>query len=101
MTRDREREDFVEGQNYLKGLGAVCGAEARKCARVSCSNNAAVWLCNNTDEEISGLECGIMSDYVDHIFDKCQEDGMYAVDYAVGIQRNTDGWFVQAGMNVC
>lgn len=101
VSQDREREDFVEGQEYLRGLGANCGSEAGKCSRVSCSNNAAIWFCNNSGENIDNVECGIMADYVDHIFDQCQEDGLYAVDFAVGRQDNTDGWNVQAGMNAC
>ena len=101
VTTDQEREAFVEGQNYLRGLGAVCGAEVGKCARVSCSNDAAIWLCNNTGEELRDMECGVFADYVDHIFDQCQQDGLYAVDFAVGRQDNTEGWNVQAGLNAC
>lgn len=101
VTTDTIREAFVEGQEYLDGLGAICGAEDGKCTRPSCSNDAAIWVCNNSGADIDDIDCSIVRDYVDKIFDKCEADGLYAVDFAVGTMENTDGWNVQAGFNAC
>ena len=90
----------VEGQKYLRS-GITMGAEAGKCSRVSCSNNAAVWLCNNSGEDINDLDASIAADYVDHVFDQCQESGLYCYNCGTGRQHNTDGWNIEVGRNQC
>lgn len=96
----QERESFVEGQGYLRS-GIVCGSAAGHCSRISCSNDAAVWLCNNSGADINNMDCSIAADYIDHIFDMCQADGQNAVDFCSGTQENTDGWTIEVGWNNC
>lgn len=78
----------------------MCGAKAGEpCSRVSCSNDAGMFLCAG-DQDVE-VECGVIADYMDHIFDECQESGLYAVDAAYGSQKNTDGWWVEVGWQSC
>lgn len=86
----QERENFVEGQNHLCS-GITIGAESGKCSRVSCSNDAAIWLCNNSGEDIDGMDSTIAADYIDHIFDECQRSSMYYIDFASRRQENSEG----------
>ena len=94
----QERENFVEGQEYLRSLG-TCGAEANSCSRVSCSNDAGMWLC--AGDEKAEVDCGLIADYMDHIFDECQSDGQTYVKAAYGSQENSDGWTVEVGWDYC
>ncbi|EMR64185.1 hypothetical protein MGN70_001802 [Eutypa lata] len=96
-----ERENFVEGQKYLRKKGPVCDTEAGKCARVSCSNDGAVFLCSQDDTEHYGVDCGLIADYIDHIFDQCQQNTQYFYQLASGTQDNTEGWRVEVGYNSC
>lgn len=101
MNGHEERESFVEGQHYLHDKGPVCDVGAGGCERVSCSNNAAVYLCSADGQDHFGVDCGVIASYVDHIFDKCQTDGQYSIDMACGTMDNTDGWRVEVGNNSC
>lgn len=102
INGEKARENFVEGQHYLRGLGSECGVRASEgCSRVSCSNNAAVYVCTDDGKDHNGLSCPTLADYIDHIFDKCQHDGQYDVDMACGTQSNTEGWHLEVGMNSC
>ena len=102
INGEKARENFVEGQEYLRGKGTDCDVSAsNECERVSCSNNAAVYLCTTDGKDHFGVECPMIADYIDHIFDKCQHDGQYDVKMACGTQENTDGWRVEVGMNAC
>ncbi|KAK7756942.1 hypothetical protein SLS62_000958 [Diatrype stigma] len=96
-----ERKNFVEGQNYLRKKGKVCDTEAGKCARVSCSNDGAVYLCSQDDKAHYGVDCGLIADYIDHIFDQCQTNAQYFYQLAVGYQENSEGWRVEVGYNSC
>ncbi|KAK7757024.1 hypothetical protein SLS62_001040 [Diatrype stigma] len=99
--QSREREAMVEGQHYLHHLGDVCGMPANKCERVSCSNDAAIWLCSDDGQEHHGIACGELADYVDHIYDQCQTNGQLASQTAYGMQVNSGGWRVEVGKGDC
>ncbi|KAK8081443.1 hypothetical protein PG996_000224 [Apiospora saccharicola] len=47
-----------------------CAAPAHGCARVSCTDGGAVWMCNDNDEE-SRAPCSVLGDYAQMILDKC------------------------------
>lgn len=92
---------MVEGQKYLHHLGNVCGTTAGNCDRVSCSWDAAIYLCSSDNQDHSGIACGEIADYVDHIYDQCQENGQYTSQSAAGKQENTGGWRVEVGAGNC
>ncbi|KAH7320610.1 hypothetical protein B0I35DRAFT_407683 [Stachybotrys elegans] len=66
----------AEGDRYLRRLNGYCRAPAgpRACARVSCSNQCGMFLCNDNSYPID-VWCGnIAGDYKD-ISSRCWESG--------------------------
>ena len=61
-----------EGIKYLHGISGDCKVDAgpRVCSRVSCSYSAAIWLCNDTKEDL-WIPCSKVGDYAQDIRDKC------------------------------
>lgn len=98
----RERKHFGEGLETLTGYsGTPCIARKGACERVSCSNDAGIWLCPNKDEDAEP-DCGLIVDYVNDIFDKCQEkQDRFSVDSAWGWKESEDGWWVSVGLDMC
>ncbi|KAL0945013.1 uncharacterized protein CTRU02_202900 [Colletotrichum truncatum] len=61
--------------NYLYSIAnANCAVPPgpRVCARVSCSNGAGIWLCNDKTVQVN-RRCGNIPDYVYSIFSQCKE----------------------------
>ncbi|PGH01388.1 hypothetical protein AJ79_07929 [Helicocarpus griseus UAMH5409] len=100
---DQEREEFVEGQHYLMKQKKV-SVKKGKCARVSCSNNAAVWLCNDRNDKGQTWTGPKVRKAIDAIFDKCKEGskGLYTTESSSGYQFVKDGTLrVVVGWNHC
>ncbi|RHZ53257.1 uncharacterized protein CDV56_105933 [Aspergillus thermomutatus] len=78
---------IMQGIDYLKGLTGVCGVAAgpRVCARISCSYNAAIWLCNDNAWYIQP-SCSYLGTYAEDIVSTCAH-----VDFNSG----TKGWGTQ------
>lgn len=55
----------------MAGLKGKCGVNARSCARVSCSQGDAVWLCNDNYHHIAP-SCNYLAGYVGNIMSKCR-----------------------------
>ncbi|KAE8444786.1 hypothetical protein EG329_014246 [Mollisiaceae sp. DMI_Dod_QoI] len=58
------------GIEYLDNFKGSCSAGGHGCARISCSNGAAIWLCNDNDFTIYE-NCGYMATYVDDLATAC------------------------------
>ncbi|KAH6683770.1 hypothetical protein F5X68DRAFT_233817 [Plectosphaerella plurivora] len=69
------RRDCDEGLRYLRGLGqAQCGANAQTCARVSCSWNCGMWLCNKRTVH-HWVRCGSIANDIAFIIAQCNDGG--------------------------
>ncbi|KAH7367410.1 hypothetical protein B0T11DRAFT_295224 [Plectosphaerella cucumerina] len=69
------RRDCDEGLRYLRALGqAQCGANAGTCARVSCSWNCGMWLCNKRTVH-HWVRCGSIANDISFIMDQCNRRG--------------------------
>lgn len=55
---------------YLENVGAMCGVQARTCARISCSWGAAIHLCNDNDYHIE-RDCWWLAGFAYDILDQC------------------------------
>ena len=99
-----EFDQVGEGQEYLRKLtkeDKVCRAPKNDCSRVSCSNNAGIWLCSDKDKD-SEIKCSTLADWVTDIFDKCKWSAQWNVDSAQGTKQSQDGYFhVEVGENSC
>ncbi|KAJ6261649.1 hypothetical protein Dda_2447 [Drechslerella dactyloides] len=62
----------TEGIPYLRRHGGNChaGAGPRTCERVSCSNKAAIFLCNDNNYEIN-IPCNTVADGAEAILNEC------------------------------
>lgn len=61
----------------LKSTNGDCtaGPGPKTCARVACTNGAAIWFCND-NPEASSVGCSVLGDYAQAILDKCgKRDG--------------------------
>ncbi|KAL2064157.1 hypothetical protein VTL71DRAFT_4651 [Oculimacula yallundae] len=69
-----QRFPVLDGINYLKSLGgSSCGCDAHTCCRISCSWDAAIYLCNDNDYHI-GPRCDWQgSNMVQWIWDNCAD----------------------------
>lgn len=92
-------DDAGEGLETLRN-GDDCFAAAGECARTSCSNDAAMYLCAPEDSDVN-IPCPDVGQYIENIYDECAIDGMYAVNMAFGSQENSDGWHVELAWNSC
>lgn len=86
--------------DYLKGLSGPCnvGAGPQVCSRISCSDNAAVWLCNDNADAI-GPQCSSLASYVDDIANDCQEERHHGHITARGQVFDTDNFNVIVGFD--
>ncbi|KAI0023106.1 hypothetical protein F4780DRAFT_787719 [Xylariomycetidae sp. FL0641] len=103
VTSNAEVSDFHEGLHYLrKKVKVPCTAPISECVRVSCSWNAAVYLCNNSGHDIS-IPCLEVADYAQHIIDTCKHPGevLKNTKVVMGHMDNTEGWSVAIGWNTC
>lgn len=88
-----------EGKETLRN-GGVCEVEYTHCARVSCSNDAAVWWCDNSNKDFS-VEGSEFVPYIDAIMEECGTAGLYSTIAATGTMDNSDGWSIEIGFNAC
>ncbi|KAK8026527.1 hypothetical protein PG991_003583 [Apiospora marii] len=63
---DHVRADIAK----LHGLAGDCAAPANGCARVSCTDGGAVWMCNDNGVD-SSAPCSVLGDYAQMILDGC------------------------------
>ncbi|KAH6670597.1 hypothetical protein B0J14DRAFT_640603 [Halenospora varia] len=82
-----------DGINYLNNLHGTCHVEARSCARISCSWNAAIRLCNDNEYSIDP-NCGYLASYAQDIVNHCRRESLPHV-YTCGQEFDTDNY------NIC
>ena len=94
-----------EGIDYLAdldGSGGICGAKKGECSRVSCSYNAAVWLCNDSETDQDNVRCGAISETVVRLREKCHNGRRKMRKRRVlGYQEGSDGLSVRVGRDSC
>ncbi|KAI1246907.1 hypothetical protein MGN70_010792 [Eutypa lata] len=88
-----------EGINYLKQHTqgpCTAGRGPGNCARISCSFNTAIWLCNDDPEYEVSRRCPDIATYAEDIREKCT--------FGLSIQGqefDTDGFNVMVGRDWC
>ncbi|KAH8673767.1 hypothetical protein BX600DRAFT_433381 [Xylariales sp. PMI_506] len=95
-------DTIADGVQYLKSIGGQCQVPAgpRKCARVSCSYDAGIWLCNDNTWNIEPL-CSYVATYVQDLLDKCQVTAKNGVEDVEGQEFDTNGYNVIVGYAEC
>ncbi|XXH03144.1 hypothetical protein Hte_009538 [Hypoxylon texense] len=90
-------------RDYLGGLSAACGVGPgpAACARVSCSDGAAVWALQRRRRGPSGPPCRSLAPYVDAIADGCREERHHGHITARGQVFDTEGFNVIVGLDDC
>ncbi|CAJ2504629.1 Uu.00g120230.m01.CDS01 [Anthostomella pinea] len=90
-----------DGINYLKKHDRPCTADPgpRVCARISCSWNSAIWLCNDTPNGISHA-CADLATYVEDIREECHV-GVGRELLIQGQQFDTENFNVLVGKDNC
>ncbi|RAK97951.1 uncharacterized protein BO80DRAFT_179862 [Aspergillus ibericus CBS 121593] len=83
------------GIKYLKGLEGKCGVSKgpKSCARISCSYNAGIFLCN--DEELH-VKCSDLADYANDIIERCDEG-----EYVNGQEFDDGNWNIVVAESLC
>ncbi|KAI0967769.1 hypothetical protein F4678DRAFT_465024 [Xylaria arbuscula] len=84
--------------NKLSELGGTCGVGSgpRVCAVLTCTRNAAVWLCNDNDHPIAP-PCSSLASYVDDIVGACGKTYDHGSKYCRGQEFDSDGYNVIVG----
>ena len=98
------RSSMNEGIAYLHKLtedGRICGARKKECSRVSCSWAAAVYLCNDTDEDQNNVECKAIAESVERLFDECNIRHYPNRNRVLGYQKGPGKLSVHVGRNEC
>ncbi|KAF8866956.1 hypothetical protein BDZ45DRAFT_768815, partial [Acephala macrosclerotiorum] len=87
-----------EGITYLTNLNAYCdiGGGSAKCARVSCSNKSAIWLCNDNAYGIAP-SCTLLANYSASLTPCCTN----AENIARGQSFDTDNFNVIVRLDSC
>ncbi|KAI0023107.1 hypothetical protein F4780DRAFT_777230 [Xylariomycetidae sp. FL0641] len=96
-------ESFQEGLKYLRKLEGPCTADTGGCTRVSCSHDAAIYLCNHPDGN-QQVPCSTIANLVDHITNECRQPNDFKKHrnhYAMGYVEYPDGYTVAVGWNKC
>ena len=80
-----------EGIRYLHGISGDCQVEKgfQVCARVSCSWNGGIWLCNDTRDKLS-VPCRTIAEYTQDIRDKCWFDASPGAPAFIPIVRGQE-----------
>jgi len=87
-----------QGVSYLNGQGR-CSVNAKTCARVSCSWDSAIYLCNDNDYYIEPA-CPYIASYAADIINTCQY--YYAKRWVVtGQEFDSDGYNVVVRGDSC
>lgn len=80
-----------DGITYLNSFGdGYCGLDdgPYKCARVSCSYNSAIWLCNDNDTPLR-VKCKDLEPFIRKIHDECYTWG-FGESMVQGTFRSTE-----------
>ncbi|PWY96229.1 hypothetical protein BO94DRAFT_529621 [Aspergillus sclerotioniger CBS 115572] len=85
------------GIKYLKGLEGKCGVSKgpRSCARISCSYDSGIWLCNDNEEKLE-VKCSELAGYAEDIIERCDEG-----EYVNGQEFDEGGWNVVVAEDLC
>ncbi|PYI14289.1 hypothetical protein BO86DRAFT_99954 [Aspergillus japonicus CBS 114.51] len=88
---------ITKGIQYLLALDGVCkvGAGPGTCARISCSYDSGIYLCNDNAWEIEP-KCSYLATYAEDIMTQCY-DGMYIN----GQEFDTDNYNVIVAGDLC
>ncbi|KAG4423919.1 hypothetical protein IFR04_002914 [Cadophora malorum] len=80
--------------DFLKATTAFCAVSARSCVRVSCVEQAAVYLCNNNNDYCNS-SCFKISKYAQALIDQCLTASQGGGGRVVGGQAwNNENWNV-------
>ncbi|KAJ4313268.1 hypothetical protein N0V84_009496 [Fusarium piperis] len=91
-----------DGIKYLNGFGdGYCGLDdgPYKCARISCSYNSAIWLCNDNDTPLR-VRCGDLEPFIRKIVDDCYTWG-FGEPMVQGQIFTNENWNVILGKDKC
>ncbi|KAH7360789.1 hypothetical protein BKA65DRAFT_547502 [Rhexocercosporidium sp. MPI-PUGE-AT-0058] len=84
----------IDGINYLRRGNKMCNIGAQSCGRVSCSWDAAIYLCNNNPHPISP-SCRTVGDFANKLNNKCRWQYYLYQHHQVGGQAwDNDNWNV-------
>ncbi|PYH40792.1 uncharacterized protein BP01DRAFT_192925 [Aspergillus saccharolyticus JOP 1030-1] len=88
---------ITQGIQYLLALDGVCkvGAGPSTCARISCSYDSGIYLCNDNAWEIEP-KCSYLATYAEDIMTQCY-DGMYIN----GQEFDTDNYNIIVAGELC
>ena len=96
---------FDEGIGYLKDLTdneKICGSHKKGCSRVSCSWGAAIYLCNDSEEDQNEVECAAIARSVERLRDGCNNGlPMKKKKKVLGWQAGPNSLSVHVGENDC
>ncbi|KAF4613423.1 hypothetical protein G7Y89_g15464 [Cudoniella acicularis] len=93
---------ITDGIAYLKEVDAYCNCGPTSCVRISCSDSAAIFLCNDTDEEIWN-GCNYMATFAQDIMDDCTTISPPPLWYqsCCGQEYHTNGFHVVVRYDSC
>ncbi|KAM5359997.1 hypothetical protein ACJZ2D_014038 [Fusarium nematophilum] len=92
-----------EGVEYLESFGeGYCGLDdgPYKCARISCSYNSAIWLCNDQDTPLR-VKCKDLAPFIHKIRDDCYTPGFGEPLTRGQIFSDDEKWNVIVGKDSC
>ncbi|EPE27412.1 hypothetical protein GLAREA_04203 [Glarea lozoyensis ATCC 20868] len=87
------------GITYLRGKGS-CGVNPRSCARISCSYQAAIFLCNDRNDFIAP-SCAYLASYAQDIVNRCQFFSSFKKWQVAGQEFDTDNYNVVVRAAAC
>ncbi|KAI8945810.1 hypothetical protein F4801DRAFT_584033 [Xylaria longipes] len=88
-------EDSRDKISKMAGTCAVAGGP-RVCSVITCTRNAAVWLCNDNAAPIAP-SCDYLASYVDDIIGTCGQDYDHGHRFCRGQIFDTDSYNVVVG----
>ncbi|KAH7346430.1 hypothetical protein BKA65DRAFT_551336 [Rhexocercosporidium sp. MPI-PUGE-AT-0058] len=69
---EADTEAISHGIGYLRKIGGTCGVGVRTCARVSCSWNSAIFLCNDNPNHLD-VSSNQIADYTQDLVNACDK----------------------------
>ncbi|KAH7305270.1 hypothetical protein B0I35DRAFT_444276 [Stachybotrys elegans] len=86
---EAKRNQISREISYLRSIGdRTCGVNARSCVRVSCSNGAGIWWCNDNDYWY-GEKCNDLANLAQIAVYKCER------------HMKADCWLTNPGCGNC
>ncbi|RSL66562.1 hypothetical protein CEP54_003648 [Fusarium duplospermum] len=91
-----------EGIDYLQGINGYCGLDdgPYKCARVSCSWDSAIWLCNDNDTPLR-VPCKDLGPFAAKIREDCMSSGWSEPMTQGQLFSDEGNWNVIVGKDSC